>query len=57
MDSTLRHSQDASEHSVHDSIIVWKCDVNKVTESLKQSLKARLRVKSRIATEMIDDQV
>ena len=55
--SHLRQSYDAPAYSVHDSIIVRRCDVNKAADSLKQSYKARLGVKCRITAEINDDDV
>ena len=55
--SHLRQSYNAPACSVHDSIIVRRCDVNKAADSLKQSYKARLGVKCRITTEINDDDV
>ena len=48
--SHLRQSYDAPAYSVHDSIIVRRCDVDNATDSLKQSHKARLGVECRITT-------
>ena len=55
--SHLRQSYDAPAYSVHDSIIVRRCDVNKAADSLKQSYKARLGVKCSITMEINDYEV
>ena len=55
--SRWRQSYDAPAYSVHDSIIVRRCDVNEAADSLKQSYKARLGVECRITTEISDDEI
>ena len=55
--SHLRQSYDAPACSVHDSIIVRQCNVNKTTDSLNQPYKARRAVECRITTEISDNEV
>ena len=55
--SHLRQSYDAPAYSMHDSIIVRQCNVNKAADSLHQSYKARRGVECRITTEISDNEV